>query len=279
VQQGTYTLTAIATDNNGGSTTSTPITVTVTSAVPQAYYIQTDQINTPRQIVDQNNNVVWQWDNNDPYGQTPPNSNPTGQGTFTYNPRFPGQYFDSETNLFYNYFRDYDPATGRYIESDPVGLLGGINSYTYVRGNPLWSVDPYGLTEICTLQMANEWFTIGRDWKVVEYKYAGDKYVGGSNGALDTVGTTVSGVTVPGFWFMEMIPVLHDLTLQQEHEITYKVCTDSCTGKQTSKSKINDKALKNHYREIWNNPGTERDGDPIYQMDPRDPTMQSRWGL
>jgi RHS repeat-associated protein len=149
VAAGTYTLTAVATDNNGASTTSTPITVTVTSAIAQAYFIQTDQINTPRMITDQNNNVVWQWDNNDPYGQTPPNQNPNGQGTFVYNQRFPGQYFDSETNLFYNYFRDYDPSTGRYIESDPIGLGGGINTYGYVKGNPLNFIDPLGLDAMC----------------------------------------------------------------------------------------------------------------------------------
>ena len=61
------------------------------------------------------------------------------------NLRFPGQYFDSETNANYSYFRDYDPQTGRYRQSDPMGLHGGMNTYIYVRGNPLRNMDPFGL--------------------------------------------------------------------------------------------------------------------------------------
>lgn len=63
-----------------------------------------------------------------------------------YNLRFPGQYYDSETGLSYNYFRDYDPSIGRYIESDPIGLQGGLNTYAYVNGSPLIDIDPQGLT-------------------------------------------------------------------------------------------------------------------------------------
>ncbi len=74
-----------------------------------------------------------------------PNNNPSGAGAFDFPLRFPGQYFDRETNLAYNLRRDYDSVLGRYIESDPIGLRGGLLTYGYANHNPLTFVDPRGL--------------------------------------------------------------------------------------------------------------------------------------
>jgi RHS repeat-associated protein len=109
------------------------------------YYIHPDHLNTPRVITNTASQVVWRWDNLDPFGANLPNENPGGLGIFTCNLRLPGQYFDRETKLHYNYFRDYDPGAGRYAQSDPVGLRGGVNTYIYADNNPLKYDDFYGL--------------------------------------------------------------------------------------------------------------------------------------
>lgn len=150
IPAGTYTVTARATDNGGMETTSNVVTVTVAQGPAQAYYIHADHLNTPRLITDQAGNKVWEWENSDPFGANAANEDPQNTGSrLAFNLRFPGQYFDKETGLHYNYFRDYDPATGRYVQSDPIGLRGGLNTYTYVEGNPISLVDPDGLCAWC----------------------------------------------------------------------------------------------------------------------------------
>lgn len=150
VPAGSYNLTARATDNLGATTGSAMIAVTVNQAVAQIYYIHTDHLNTPRAIYDQSQQLVWQWDNTDPFGGNLPNENPSGLGNFTCNLRLPGQYFDRETNLHYNYFRDYDPGIGRYVQSDPIGLKGGVSTYAYGLNNPINNFDWNGLDATVT---------------------------------------------------------------------------------------------------------------------------------
>jgi RHS repeat-associated protein len=114
---------------------------------PNVFYIFSDHLGTPRMITQATDNAIrWRWDEADPFGLQPPNENPSGLGALTFNLRMPGQYYDRESNLFYNYFRDYDPQTGRYVQSDPIGLDGGVNTYAYVGGSPLMSIDPKGLS-------------------------------------------------------------------------------------------------------------------------------------
>lgn len=111
-----------------------------------AYYVHTDHLGTPR-VVSDADTAIWRWES-DPFGSDAAEEDPDEDLTgFTYNLRFPGQYYDAETDLHYNYFRTLDPSTGRYLESDPIGLQGGLNTYGYVHGNPLMYIDPYGLAE------------------------------------------------------------------------------------------------------------------------------------
>lgn len=109
------------------------------------FYVHTDHLNTPRKVTRPSDNKLrWRWDST-AYGTGAPNENPQSLGAFSYNLRYPGQYFDPETGLHYNYFRDYDPTIGRYAQSDPIGLAGGIDLYTYAEGNPIRLIDPLGL--------------------------------------------------------------------------------------------------------------------------------------
>src|SRR4030095_8677787 len=102
------------------------------------FYVHTDHLNTPRRISRPSDNVVvWRWDSQ-PFGTIAATEDPDGDSSpFAYGLRFSGQYFDVETGLHYNYMRNYDPAVARYVESDPIGLDGGINTFAYVNGNPL----------------------------------------------------------------------------------------------------------------------------------------------
>jgi RHS repeat-associated protein len=140
------------------------------SAVQYSY----DHLGTPRSITDDTNKVVWQWaysafGDNKPSGILQATPNPADPSlpkllkatspNLPVNLRFPGQYFDSESNLSYNYFRTYDarirggyqPGQGRYTQADPIGLAGGWNRMGYVSGNPLGYSDSNGLARVCSM--------------------------------------------------------------------------------------------------------------------------------
>ena len=101
-------------------------------------YLHTDHLLTNRLATDATRKVIWRWEG-EAFGNTP------ASGSVSVNLRFPGQYYDAETNLHYNHFRYYDPELGRYITSDPIGLGSGTNTYAYVGMNPLTYTDHTGL--------------------------------------------------------------------------------------------------------------------------------------
>ncbi|OPY67215.1 MAG: putative deoxyribonuclease RhsC [Syntrophorhabdus sp. PtaU1.Bin002] len=105
----------------------------------QVYYYHTDHLGTPQVLTNSSGAVAWKA----AYGAFGA-VNITVAGVEN-NLRFPGQYYDTETGLHYNWNRYYDPKTGRYITADPIGLEGGINLYPYVGGSPVNYIDPLGL--------------------------------------------------------------------------------------------------------------------------------------
>jgi len=110
-------------------------------------YVHTDHLNTPRQITrPSDNSQMWTWFS-DPFGSITQNQNPQGNGAFPYPPRFPGQVSAAQVGgLIENWNREYDSVTGRYVESDPIGLGGGsYSTYAYANGNPVSIADPSGL--------------------------------------------------------------------------------------------------------------------------------------
>ncbi|MDH4191232.1 MAG: hypothetical protein OEW21_13640, partial [Betaproteobacteria bacterium] len=122
------------------------VAVHVGAGAANVYFIHADHLGTPRVIADETQKTVWRWDQGEPFGATPPNEDPDRDGTaFQFPLRFPGQYADRETNLAYNYFRDYSAEIGRYLQFDPLGLHDGINAYVYVHLSPIKHSDQMGL--------------------------------------------------------------------------------------------------------------------------------------
>jgi len=116
----------------------------IAAGTSKVYLIQPDHLDTPRVIVNASNQEVWRWDSA-PFGDTSANEQPTGSlAAFQFNLRFPGQQFDLESASHYNYFRDYEAGTGRYLQSDPIGLEGGLDAFSYVGGDPIASFDLEG---------------------------------------------------------------------------------------------------------------------------------------
>lgn len=121
------------------------------TAQDKVVYLQTDHLGTPRAATDAAKRVVWRWEmQSDAFGADGAQQDPDGDGVATIiYLRFPGQYYDAESGLHYNWNRYYDPSLGRYISSDPIGLAGGLNTFGYVGQSPLNQTDMNGLCPFC----------------------------------------------------------------------------------------------------------------------------------
>jgi RHS repeat-associated protein len=108
------------------------------------YYYHNDHLGTPQVLTDDAQAIAWKAVYT-PFGEAV-TSIETVENPF----RFPGQYYDSETGLHYNYFRYYNPQIGRYVTPDPIGLRGGINIFRYAANNPIRYIDPSGLQSLVT---------------------------------------------------------------------------------------------------------------------------------
>ncbi|MFZ5764166.1 MAG: RHS repeat-associated core domain-containing protein [Thermodesulfobacteriota bacterium] len=117
-----------------------PVAMKIYGEQAGIYYFLTDHLGTPQKLIDATGQMVWQA-NYLPFGQAMIDPASIVENNF----RFPGQYYDAETGLHYNWHRYYDPQAGRYLTPDPIGLAGGMNLYAYANSNPIMFIDPEGL--------------------------------------------------------------------------------------------------------------------------------------
>ena len=165
----------------------------------QTYAVHSDHLNTPRKLTQPDGQVAWQWaysafgDEQPTIGAkrftsetTTPTTGATSIPEVTFNLRYPGQYFDKETKLHYNYFRSYRPADGNYTQFDPIGLRGGPNGYLYAGANPLSFIDPMGLTQADVNAAVNAARAMQPNWRFPsEVKTWSQQGKGGKNNFWD----------------------------------------------------------------------------------------------
>jgi RHS repeat-associated protein len=142
--------------------------------------IHTDQTGRPQVVTDSNQAVVWKATNY-PFEREVVQDDIGGL-----NLGFPGQYYDAERGLWNNGYRDYNASLGRYVESDPTGLNGGINTYAYVGNDPVVEVDPLGLCPTCT--------ELQKEAAQLADALDKDSKISGALAFVGALGTGISGV-------------------------------------------------------------------------------------
>jgi len=160
-------------------------------------------------------NRDWLWDRA-PFGDTAANEQPTGGlPNFTFNLRFPGQQYDRETGTHYNYFRDYEAGTGRYVQSDPIGMVGGLNTYLYAEADALGLEDALGLKTLF-LRIPSKWSKEEKVYARAKARCLRDAARGGKlvttthparprTGRLRRLYTDSTGNTVPPGYHMDHV--------------------------------------------------------------------------
>ena len=214
----------------------------------EIFPIYTDHLNTPRLITDSADRTVWEWPL-DAFGAVAANENPSALGAFSFNLRFPGQYYDAETGLHYNYFRDYDPSVGRYVESDPIGLKGGLNTYSYANSAPIGLIDPQGLDVVVTYYPGpivdhkgigvNSLDTYGfypreRNVNVILCRYvpgrvSNDRYVQDASSQRKSQSIVIKTSPAQDNLVRQVIDGARNAGALSESALTYNLCSDQCT--------------------------------------------------
>jgi RHS repeat-associated protein len=149
------------------------------------FAVVTDLVGAPTELVSEDGVSAWR-SRTDLWG------GPTGPATsaptsVTCRLRFPGQYWDEESGLHYNYFRYYDPEVGRFLSPDPLGLDGGPNPHAYVP-NPCAWIDPFGLA-LCRTVPRLEEGDLKQGWKHIDARHITGDHPSGP-GDLMPPGTT-----------------------------------------------------------------------------------------